>query len=834
MVDELPSDLTTKQVLDLIFRDPDVLYGLSEFTDLEEDAHDILKTFPKNFNGPNGAETRYYLRCFKRDKDIQVLSKSKSNPEEIIRQLWLHKLQQNYEYPLEHIEVEYPVVFGTEVSDKLADIIVFQKDGKTAKIVLETKRPARKEGISQLKSYLNAEGSPVGVWSNGQDRVILFRPYPREFEDTLTEIPRFDQQPVDVFSGKLTLADLRREFDFKRIVQDLEELVLANAGVDEFNEIFKIIFAKIYDEIAADDRDGTEVRFRKSDDPQVTWDNINKLFRKAVEEWPGIFDDAEEIDLSQSHLQVVVGPLERIRLRGSNMRIMDDAFEYLMPTIAKRKNGQYFTPRYVVDMCVKILRPSKTDYVLDPACGSGGFLIHAMEYVYPAPDDTKKEERQHKYAAKYLWGLDFDKRSAKVAKALMLIAGDGYTHVFRTNALDPREWFSTADGDALRNALRDANLVARRPPPNRALSEAEAWDFYRDLKFDIILTNPPFAGEIRDRELLKRYELCQRQLSKTDVVEERDVLFLERCLQLLKQGGRLAIVLPQSKLNNSTYAYIRDWILRRGRILAIVGLHPHTFKPHAGTKTSVLFLQKYTASELSAVRALEEDAEARCPRYEELLRSALKDIPAGQALRESQLPEEVLTYLRERFGTEEERRLSEGASEQTVELEQLTKELERLTESPAPPSRNGGGPGPATLRGMNAGKQDKVRIRLLRKKIARLQQAQKTDSLEGQVTLLLEDRRALRYLRERWIALEVAKELNYEIFMATSERGGKNSSGGYVYRKGPQGETLTDEEGNPVVDQDCIQYRDGDPIGIADQFGQWAKSQRLAYWADGG
>ena len=222
---------------------------------------------------------------------MQVYSEKKSSPEEVVRQLWLYKLHHVYHYPWERIEVEHPVTFGTITADKSADVCVFQKDAVTAKIIIEVKRPDRKDGLAQLKSYLNAEGSPVGVWSNGREQIILYRPYPHEFEDTLTELPAVDQEPQDVLKAKLTLSDLKRQFDFKGIIQDLEELFLANSGDDEFNEIFKIIFAKLFDEKAAKDRKGQQLLFRKSDDPYVTYDTIDGLFRKAMDEWPSIFDE---------------------------------------------------------------------------------------------------------------------------------------------------------------------------------------------------------------------------------------------------------------------------------------------------------------------------------------------------------------------------------------------------------------------------------------------------------------------------------------------------------------------------------------------------------------
>ena len=127
-----------------------------------------------------------------------------------------------------------------------------------------------------------------------------------------------------------------------------------------------------------------EVEFRKALDPDITYDRINALFHKAAEEWPGIFRDGEDIELTKRHLQVCVGPIEGVRLMGSNLRVMDDAFEYLLPTEAKKKKGQFFTPRHVVEMCVRMLNPRPNEYVLDPACGSAGFLLHTMDWCYPA------------------------------------------------------------------------------------------------------------------------------------------------------------------------------------------------------------------------------------------------------------------------------------------------------------------------------------------------------------------------------------------------------------------------------------------------------------------
>ena len=365
----------TREIIDRVFKEPGIKYELTEFETLGKPIHEILDIQAKTVDiGRDAGKTKYFLKSqvpFSSGKEeVQVyVEGGKSAPEEIVRQLWVYKLIHQYGYQPDEIDLEKSVQFGTEVGTKAADIIVYTDDTKeTPKIIVECKKPKRKDGIEQLKSYMNAKGAPVAVWSNGSDSVILYR--------------------------------------FKKIVQDLEELVLADSGKDEFNEIFKLIFAKIWDEREAqENRKDKVVEFRKALDPDITYDRINALFHKACEEWPGIFRDGEDIELTKRHLQVCVGPIEGVRLLGSNLRVMDDAFEYLVPTEAKKKKGQFFTPRHVVEMCVRMLNPMPNEYVMDPACGSGGFLLHAMEWCYPARDHDKRELRKFKYASKYLWGI---------------------------------------------------------------------------------------------------------------------------------------------------------------------------------------------------------------------------------------------------------------------------------------------------------------------------------------------------------------------------------------------------------------------------------------------
>lgn len=577
--------MTTREVIDKIFKKINQPYGLEEFGSLHpQDALDIFEKEPG----------RYYVKCFVRNKDLLIWNEEKQTgePEEIVRQLWIQKLIKDYGYPVERIAVEVSVDFGREVHEKAADIVVYQEDKETAWIILEIKSPDSKDGLEQVKSYLNAQGGPIGVLSDGKTSVILYRPYPHQFENTLRDIPRVDQTIQDVFESRLTLGDLEMNYDLVKIIKILEELVLAGAGVDSFNEIFKLIYAKLYDEKYARDRNN-ELLFRQSSDPKITYDNIQRLFNDAKREWPGMFLEGETIQLEPSHLSVCVGELEKVRLYDANLEIVDQAFEYLLPDVAKGKKGQYFTPRHVIDMAVKMLNPKEEEYIVDPASGSGGFLTHAMQWAWDHDLAEKSRETKINYAGTHIYGIDFDDKPIKISRALMLIAGDGKSHVFKLNSLNPAEW----QGDDQEKLRARSELLQRLYRFGDYTKDADNERHFRYFNFDLLLTNPPFAGELKDRTLLNEYQLARNERGKLRNKMERHILFIERALNLIKPEGRVAIVLPQGVLNNTNMQYIRQFLFDKARILAVVGLHGNTFKPHTGTKTSVLFLQKWEENE---------------------------------------------------------------------------------------------------------------------------------------------------------------------------------------------------------------------------------------------
>lgn len=576
----------TQEILKKIFRNADSKFGLAVFSDTE-DPSSILDIFEKE-------KGKFYLKDLARNKDILVYNEEKEagKPEEIIRQLMIHRLNSHYKYPIERMGIEVDVQFGRDIGSKRADIVIYREDMRAPYIIVEVKKPDVKDGLGQLKSYANATGAPILVLTDGKIQNNILRTDPNLFED-LSEIPKFNETVEDVRSKKITFNDLEEVRDLKQLLLDLEEAVLANSGVNSFEEIFKLIYAKLFDELETPRNDNRRFRVIAGATNRENLHNIARLFDDAKNQWRDVFRANEEIEIPENAIIPAVSLLQKYRLFGSNLQIIDDAFEHLINLDARGEKGQYFTPRPVIDMAIKMLGPKSKDFIVDTASGSCGFLLHAMQYVWNNEltkenygDDYKRKRED--YANKHLFGIDFDPRSVKIGKAMMLIAGDGKTNVTYANSLDSDVW-----SDEARTKFRPFLTSFKNSEETRSNQEKMS-----DFNFDIVITNPPFAGEIKGT-LLNRYDLgfkWDKNFEKTNKHQNkvtRDILFIERNLNFLKPGGCMAIVLPQGIFNNTNDEYVRRFIFSKARVLAVVGLHGNTFKPHTGTKTSVLFLQKW-------------------------------------------------------------------------------------------------------------------------------------------------------------------------------------------------------------------------------------------------
>lgn len=551
----------------------------------------------KIINKVSENKTNYYTTCLIREKEIKL------NPEEIVRQLYLYKVINEYKYPKSRIQVEYSVHFGREV--KRADIVIMDKiQITTPYIIVEVKKPKLKEGKEQLKSYCNATGSTMAVWTNGSQVSYFHRKDPNYFEP-IPNIPTSDKSLKDILQVDFTFDNLieidilkTQKKSLKDIILDMEDEVLANAGVDVFEEVFKLVFIKLFDELegARDKSKNLEFRNYGESDSELK-QKIENIFNKAKKRWEGVFSNDEKIKLSPSHLSVCISSLESVKLFNSNLEVIDDAFEYLVNKSAKSEKGQYFTPRYVIDMCVKMLNPKKHESMIDPASGSCGFPIHTCFYVWKQIYKEKGIEASHLFTAEdkipeckdyvreNIFGIDFDEKSVRVSKMLNLIAGDGHSNVLYLNSIDYDNWDEWIKNEDWIDIYNDGWKKLKKFRTKK--------DENGSFEFDILMANPPFAGDIKESRILARYELSKNENDKVQNKVGRDILFIERNLNMLKSGGRMAIVLPQGRFNNSSDKRIRNFINERARILAVIGLHGNVFKPHTGTKTSVLLLQKW-------------------------------------------------------------------------------------------------------------------------------------------------------------------------------------------------------------------------------------------------
>ena len=620
--------MTQPDVIQSILKDSN--YHLDLFTD-DEIASLREKIFTKTTRGKETA----FVTCVVRDKKIQL------KPEEIVRQLYAARLIKEYGYTKKRVAFEYPVNFGRE--KKSADVVIFDKDRPDAAyIIVELKKPKLKDGKNQLRSYCNATGAPIGVWTNGEQISHYHRKDPNYFED-VTDIPKSTQSLKDILSERFTLKDLitkdklaNERKSLKAIILEMEDEVLANAGVDVFEEVFKLIFTKLYDEfLSQPDKeilnyymrqvtkttvhekskkyktkkptyfDGSDyealkqavsgvgddgfrvMEFRNTGQTDTELKNkIQELFNKAKGQWPGVFPEEARFELSDSHLAVCVSSLQDVKLFNSNLLIVDEAFEYLVNKSAKGEKGQYFTPRHVIDMCVQMLNPKPGEYMIDTASGSCGFPVHTIFKLTGHLFSNSAIDAEEKENVLRVFGIDFDEKTVRVARTLNLIAGDGETNVLHLNTLDFGRWSDKTEKDK-----KWINTYGRGFERLEKLRNEK--DENKQFNFDILMANPPFAGDIKESRLLHQYDLGFKSNGKAQSKVGRDILFIERNMDFLKPGGRMAIVLPQGRFNNTSDKSIRNFIAERARILAVVGLHNNTFKPHTGTKTSVLFVQKW-------------------------------------------------------------------------------------------------------------------------------------------------------------------------------------------------------------------------------------------------
>ncbi len=362
---------------------------------------------------------------------------------------------------------------------------------------------------------------------------------------------------IDLFSTTLFLPSLPEIF--KRI----HYYLYTNSNIPRAErlgaEMTRLLFCKIYDELHNEEKSKFKI-YPDEEECEVS-NRIKILFEEVKERFPDVFDKEERLYLDDKSIIYVVDQLQNYRLLETERDVISEAFQAFWGSGLRGEKGQFFTPRNVVKMCVEILDPKPSEKIIDPACGSGGFLVECIAYL-----DEKR-------AFSNIFGIDKEIDLAKICKVYMSIVGDGHSNIFCADSLDISSW------------------------------SMEIREKIKDGSFDLVLTNPPFGARIsiEDRKILKNYMLGhkwnkarQGRWKSSNIISKQvpQILFIERCLQLLKPGGRMAIVLPDGIFGNPSDRYILQYILQEARILAIVSLAPETFLPSTHTKTSILFLEK--------------------------------------------------------------------------------------------------------------------------------------------------------------------------------------------------------------------------------------------------
>lgn len=498
-----------------------------------------------------------------------------SKPEEVVRQDFEQLLHNDYRYPKECMDIEVPIQMGS--SRRVCDIAIYDSPDRENLVgIIETKSPKDQTGagMKQLESYMSAQSTCYwGVWTNGNDIQCARKDKSTgriEFNPAYT-IPTYGEG--DGAKARIkSYDDLRPASDLKWIFRIINNRLYANTNLPRSEkqgaEMVRLIFSKLSDEYYARESDAVP-RFQIYEDEPAkeTRKRIDRLWADTRHAPIGsqIFGDHEKIEIDDYSLHLVVSTLQGYSLLKTNRDVVGDAFEVFSEKQFAGEKGQFFTPRSVVSMIVRMVSPKANETILDPACGSGGFLVAALNHLTEGKDDSQKRD----IAEHSLHGIDKEADLSKICKAHMSILGDGKSNIVTADSLDVESWGV------------DARAKFYEPDGTPKL-------------FDIVVTNPPFGSKIK---VEKQSVLAKFELGRTKTPPQ--VLFIERCIGMLKPGGRLGIVLPDGILGNPRDAYIRDWILKHAEVQAVIDCPTETFMPHTGTKTSVLILRKLQEGETS-------------------------------------------------------------------------------------------------------------------------------------------------------------------------------------------------------------------------------------------
>jgi len=551
-----------------------------------------------------------------------------NNPEEKVQAETFLKLILDYNYPVSRIKQFVPVTMGREIKE--ADIVVYADEMcMRPHILVECKRQEVSEAefqqaIEQAYSYAFAlPGEVKYVWVTSIIKNEYFEvDKNKNTRNQLPDIPQYgvenianykyvyEAQYIPIEEGKQQFFDLSviDQSELTRRFKQAHEALWAGGQLnpsEAFDELDKLIFCKIWDErkprrmgepydfqiiTVTKDEERDEQKRRAKENANL-YNRIKALYEEGRARDKEVFRD--NIRLTPEKIRTVVGYLEGVNLSETDLDSKGRAFETFMGSFFRGNFGQYFTPREIVKFIVDVLPIKNDSKVLDTSCGSGGFLLYALnkvrdkatEYYPNYKRDTKQYAKWfpywHDFAEKNLFGIEISEQISRAAKMNMIIHDDGHTNVI------------TSDG-----LVSDEAIFAKTSNQG-----------FKYGTFDFIITNPPFGSTIRQSEqaYLKTYQLGKKeedwlavkaQPENTRDGQSTEVLFIEQDYKFLKEGGYLAIVLPDGILTNSSMQYVRTQIEDWFRIVAVISMPQTAFAANgAGVKSSVLFLKKWKKEE---------------------------------------------------------------------------------------------------------------------------------------------------------------------------------------------------------------------------------------------
>ncbi|MEB2792368.1 N-6 DNA methylase [Campylobacter upsaliensis] len=528
-----------------------------------------------------------------------------TNPEEKVRAEVFARLIIEKEYPLSHIAIEVRVTRGSNKSNTRADIVVY-KNAKHQKafIVIELKKSSQKdlrEAKEQALSYANFLKADYALATNGKEKIALY--IKEDSNDLINDIPPYGgNAPIWKYLRNSENSDISKitTDELKTLLEKIHNY-LWNGGkrnpAEAFSEFSKIIFTKIMDEkIAEYDPDykleNYEFQKNRDEDKFALENRIKGLYQKYKEKDSNVFDNALILDADE--IKFLVENLESISLSETDLDIKGKVFQKFFADFFKGTAGQYFTPLNIVRFMVECFDLRQNDLVLDPSCGSGGFLLQTLQYMQEKSKKLDGEYNQkrfwHSFAEKNLYGIEISGGISQTAKMNMIIHDDGHTNVITADGLDSFENFIKKNNKFQKNTF---NFIFTNPPFGSSIPASKP--YFEDFSF--AKSEVHFIDKIIDKK-------SPKDLSG----QKSEILFLERYFEFLKEGGIVACVLPDGILTNSSLQNVRDYLLERFYLLASFSLPQHTFSNYgAGVKSSILVLKK---KDKKAIKAFLDKKEA--------------------------------------------------------------------------------------------------------------------------------------------------------------------------------------------------------------------------------